>query len=224
LPNIEQAKKWYPIDDPVHGFDHVLRVYRMAERLALAEGADLEIVRAAVLLHDAQPPRESMGEMVKGGEESGEGALRSNHHLTSAAFAGQVLRGEGWADERIAMVQHCIRAHRFRDDSEQPQTLEAMILFDADKLDAIGAIGAARAVAYAARASQPAYVEPSAQFLASGTGQPGEAHSAYHEHLFKLRRLKERLYTSSGRALGEARHRYLVDFFEQLAAESRGER
>jgi uncharacterized protein len=219
LPTIEQAKNWYPADDPVHGFDHVLRVYHMAERLALAEGADLEIVRAAVLLHDAQPTAEVLSE-----ELSGPGELRSNHHLTSAAFAGQVLREEGWADKRIAAVQHCIRAHRFRDDSEQPQTLEAMILFDADKLDAIGAIGAARAVAYAARAGQPAYAEPSEQFLASGTGQPGEAHSAFHEHLFKLRQLKERLYTQSGRALGESRHRYLEDFFEQLAAESRGER
>ena len=219
MPTIEQAKNWYPADDPVHGFDHVLRVYHMAERLALAEGADLEIVRAAVLLHDAQPTAEVLSE-----ELSGPGELRSNHHLTSAAFAGQVLGEEGWADKRIAAVQHCIRAHRFRDDSEQPQTLEAMILFDADKLDAIGAIGAARAVAYAARAGQPAYAEPSEQFLASGTGQPGEAHSAYHEHLFKLRWLKERLYTSSGRALGESRHRYLEDFFEQLAAESRGER
>ena len=219
MPTIEQAKNWYPADDPVHGFDHVLRVYHMAERLALAEGGDLEIVRAAVLLHDAQPTAEVLSE-----ELSGPGELRSNHHLTSAAFAGQVLGGEGWADERIELVQHCIRAHRFRDDSEQPQTLEAMILFDADKLDAIGAIGAARAVAYAARAGQPAYAEPSEQFLASGTGQPGEAHSAFHEHLFKLRRLKERLYTQSGRALGESRHRYLEDFFEQLAAESRGER
>ena len=53
MPTIEQARGWYSADDPVHGFDHVLRVYFMAERLAQAEGADLEIVRAAALLHDA---------------------------------------------------------------------------------------------------------------------------------------------------------------------------
>ena len=218
MPTIEQAKNWYPADDPVHGFDHVLRVYHMAERLALAEGADLEIVRAAVLLHDAQPTAEVLSE-----ELSGPGELRSNHHLTSAAFAGQVLREEGWADKRIAAVQHCIRAHRFRDDSEQPQTLEAMILFDADKLDAIGAIGAARAVAYAARAGQPAYAEPSEQFLASGTGQPGEAHSTYHEHLFKLRKVKDRLFTPAARAIAEQRHNFLEAYFAKLSSEFHGE-
>ena len=54
MPIIEQARNWYPLSDPVHGFDHVLRVLALAENLALSEGADLEIVRAAVLLHDAR--------------------------------------------------------------------------------------------------------------------------------------------------------------------------
>ena len=54
MPTIESARSWYPVNDPVHGFDHVLRVYHLAEQLALAEGADLEIVRAAALLHDAE--------------------------------------------------------------------------------------------------------------------------------------------------------------------------
>ena len=54
MPTIDQAHHWYPDLDPVHGFDHVLRVYRMAERLALVEGADVEIVHAAALLHDAE--------------------------------------------------------------------------------------------------------------------------------------------------------------------------
>ena len=51
---LESARQWYPHTDPVHGFDHIERVYRMAERLALAEGADLEIVHAAALLHDIE--------------------------------------------------------------------------------------------------------------------------------------------------------------------------
>ena len=61
MPTIEQARAWYTDSDPVHDFDHVLRVYRLAERLAEAEGADLTIVRAAALLHDAEGPSLRLG-------------------------------------------------------------------------------------------------------------------------------------------------------------------
>ena len=222
MPTIEEARNWYPNDDPVHGFDHVLRVLAMADRLAREEAADLEIVRAAVLLHDAQPPSEVKSEALPG--DGAGSAQRVNHHLTSAEFAGEVLAAEEWRAERIEAVQHCIRAHRFRDDRELPQTLEAKILFDADKLDAIGAIGAARAIAYAAQAGQPAFARPSAHFLETGQTEPDEPHSAYHEFIYKLRRLNERLYTTGARQTGEDRRRFLEAFFEQLAGEVAGEK
>jgi len=217
MPTIEQARAWYPSADPVHGFDHVLRVYAMAERLAQAEGADLEILHAAALLHDAVPPIDADQSSLE------KDARRLNHHATSAEFAGQVLAAEGWPADRITAVQHAIRAHRFRDRSEQPQTIEAQVLFDADKLDAIGAIGAARAIAYAVQAGQPAYATPSQQFLETGRLEPGEPHSAYHEHVFKLSRLKQQLYTHSARKIAVERHRFLEGFFAQLAAEMSGE-
>jgi uncharacterized protein len=206
MPTFDQARSWYPAADPVHGFDHVLRVYRVAESLAQAEGADLDIVCAAALLHDANPDPE--------------GIERPAHHLQSAEFGGQVLRAEGWDEGRIAAVQHCIRSHRFRDHSEPPQTIEAQVLFDADKLDAIGALGVARAIAYAACAGQPAYAPPSPHFLSTGQTEVGEPHSAYHEYLFKLARIQERLYTAAGRALAGERHAYMVQFFERLAQEA----
>ncbi len=211
MPTLEQARAWYSPTDPVHGFDHVLRVYRTAERLALAENADVDIVRAAALLHDAE------GSATVGGDHG-----RLNHHQASAEFARQVLQAEGWSEERIAAVQHCIRAHRFRDNSEAPQTPEAKILFDADKLDVIGAIGVARTIAFSVVVGQPIYAPPSERFLQSGEKEPGEQHSAYHEYLFKLRKIKEMLYTPSGRALAEERHRVLEEFFERLADEMQG--
>jgi uncharacterized protein len=209
MPTLEQARAWYPRNDPVHGFDHIVRVYRMAERIARAEGADLEIVRAAALLHDAEGPLT--------------GDSRVEHQVASAAFARQVLEAENWEEARIAAVEHCIRAHRFRDGREQPQTLEAQVLFDADKLDAIGAIGAVRAVAYAVLDGQPLFAEPSAQFLATGKREPGEPHTPYHEHLFKLRKLKARMFTSTGRRIAQERHDYLENFFARLRAELRAE-
>ena len=216
MPTIAAARQWYAQDDPVHGFDHVLRVYGMAEHLAQAEGADLEIVRAAALLHDA-------------GDEPGlpqdaSGAQRRNHQHNSAEFAGEVLRGEGWEAERVAAVQHCIRAHRFRDSSEPPRTREAQVLFDADKLDAIGAVGVARAIAHSAAHGLPFYCEPSDNFLKTSEMGPGEVHSAYHEYLFKLVKLKDQLFTSTALGMASERHAFMEAYFQQLAAEVRAEK
>jgi len=210
---LEEARTWYGGADPVHDFDHVLRVYRIAERLAISEGADLEIVRVAALLHDS-----------RGSAPGIAGNFRMEHHITSANFAGSVLTEKGWPEERIAAVQHCILAHRYRGHEEAPQTIEAKVLFDADKLDVLGAIGAARTIAYAAIENQPFYSEPSQQFLQTGEIQPGETHSSYHEFLFKLCHVKDRMFTQSGKALAKSRHTYLVNFYEQLQAEVRGER
>lgn len=218
--SLEDARAWYALSDPVHGFDHIERVYRMAIHLAEAEGADLEIVAAAALLHDAND-----SEPLKN-EQSDQAApdTRETHHHASADFARKILSTEGWLEERIIAVQHSILAHRFRDDRDQPQTLEAKILFDADKLDAIGAIGVARAIGYALQAGQPIYAPVSNSFQKDGIPSPGEAHSSYHEYIFKLRRLKDRLYTRTARLIAERRHRLLVDFYTQLAAEWIGER
>ena len=210
---IEKARTWYEDADPVHDFDHVLRVYRIAERLAKAEGADFEIIKAAALLHDS-----------RGSSPGGSGSQRQEHHIASADFAGVVLAEEGWTKERIQAVQHCIRAHRFRSNGERPLTLEAKIIFDADKLDVLGAIGAARTIAYAALDGQPSYAEPSDTFLNTGKTEPGEAHSSYHEYLFKLQKVRDLIFTESGKKMAEERHNFLVKFYEELRAECRGER
>lgn len=188
-----------------------MRVAALAEQLARASGADVEIVLAAALLHDAQ-----------GAAPDGEPGDRAEHQHASAAFAGQVLAADGWSPDRIEAVQHCIRAHRFR-SAEVPDTLEAKVLFDADKLDVIGAFGIARTIAYACQAGQPIYQPPSTEFLESGRLAPGEAHSAYHEYLFKLRKVKARLHTDAAREIADAREPLLHAFFRQLAAEAGGE-
>jgi len=128
------------------------------------------------------------------------------------------LAAEGWDAERIAAVQHCIRAHRYR-GTEKPETLEAKILFDADKLDVLGAIGVARVIGYATLAGTPWYEPPSHQFLETGKEVEGEAHSAYHEHLFKLRKIPNRMHTVTARTIAEERLRYLDEFFERLIDE-----
>jgi len=209
MPTIAQARAWYSTTDPVHGFDHVMRVYRMTERIGEALGADLEVLRAAALLHDAS------------GAHPNDKAGRAAHEHRSADFAREVLASEGWGQDRIQAVLHCIRTHRYR-GTEQPQTLEARVLFDADKLDVVGAFGVARTIGYAVQAGQPVFAEPSAQFLQHGEEEPGEPHSAYHEYLFKLRRVPERMYTQPARELARERIKLLTAFFEGLRAEAAG--
>ncbi|HEY60048.1 MAG TPA: HD domain-containing protein [Anaerolineae bacterium] len=208
---LEQARAWYPAYDPVHGFDHIERVYHLCEIIGKAEDANMEIVLTAALLHDSQG-------------SSPKSSMRYDHNLHSAEFAGQVLEELGWLPECTQAVQHCIRAHRFRHNSEKPSTLEAKVLFDADKLDVIGAIGIARTIAYAIQAQEPYYTQPSRQFQKTGKTQAGECHSVYHEYLYKLRNVKEKLYTSTGKRLAEGRHEFLKLFFSQLVGEMRGER
>ena len=202
---LEAARSWYPEYDAVHGFDHIERVYRTCEKIGLLEGADMEILLTAALLHDAS------------GSHPGEGS-RKDHHLQSAKFAAEILKKENWGKEKSDAVQHCIRAHRFR-KNESPQSIEAKILFDADKLDVIGAIGVVRALAYAFQVKEPAYAAPSTEFFETGEKNIGEPHSAYHEYIFKLKNIGLTLNTKTAKNIAKYRQEFLNDFFEELADE-----
>ena len=145
--SIEQARGYYPADDPAHDFDHVLRVLATALRLAEAEGADPEIVRAAALLHDVGRAQERAG----GGDHAAESARR----------AREILAGHPAA--RVEAVAEAIASHRFR-TGIVAASLEARVLYDADKLDSIGAIGVARAYAVAGVCGQRLWAEVAPEY------------------------------------------------------------
>jgi len=197
---IEEARQLYGGDDSAHDFDHVRRTLALAERIGRAEGADLETVRTATLLHD----------IAHG---------KPDHHLRGAQQARELLSDQPPAF--IEAVVHAIEAHRFRADP-QPLTLEAQVVYDADKLDAIGAVGVARAFAHSAHLGHPLMValdEVDAESLESGPG-----HSAVHEFVFKLFRLRDHLHTQTARGIARGRHEFMVAFFQQLDGELRDER
>jgi len=209
LITIAEARRYYEAADAVHDFDHVLRVLALAEHIGRAEGADLEVVRAAALLHDV-------------GREKAE-ADGLDHAVHAADRAREILAGQ--PAEKVEAVAHAIAAHRFRTGPE-PATLEAQVLFDADKLDAIGAVGVARAFAYGGARGQrlwaPVETVDVARWLEEGD-DPAE-HTPVHEFIVKLSRIKERLFTPTGRAIAEKRHAYMVGFFKRFDAEVRGQR
>ena len=199
---VEEARRYYAEADAAHNFDHVLRVLALAERIARAEGADLEIVRAAALLHD----------VGRVGEERGDGC----HARIGAARAREILRGH--PQNRVEAVAEAIAAHRFRRGPD-PQSLEARVLYDADKLDAIGAIGVARAYAVAGREGQRLWAD-----LAEDPADGGGGHTPVHEFALKLSRLKDGLFTAAARQIAADRHRFMVAFFQRLAEEVQGKR
>ena len=202
---IEEARQYYADSDAAHDFDHVLRVLALAERIGQAEGAAMEIVRAAALLHD-----------VARAEEERTGAC---HARVGAERARQILAGHPAG--KVEAVAQAIASHRFRSNDVVPQTLEAKVLYDADKLDAIGAIGIARAYALAGRRGQRLWAKTPSGSLAESRSTD---HTPVHEFTFKLSRLKDALFTATARQIAEERHRYLVEFFARLEEEVHGKR
>jgi uncharacterized protein len=197
---VEEARRYYAEGDAAHDFDHILRVLALAERIAQAEGADLEIVCAAALLHD----------VGRAEEERGNGC----HARIGAARAREILRGH--PQDRVEAVAEAIAAHRFR-RGPSPQSLEAQVLYDADKLDAMGAIGIARAYAVAGRDGQRLWAE-----LTELSGEGGDSHTPVHEFVFKLNRLKDSLFTATACQIATDRHHFMVEFFRRLTEEVQG--
>lgn len=209
--SVEQARAYYPADDPAHDFDHVLRVLAMARRLATAEGADLEIVETAALLHDIA--------------RSDERATGCDHAMESARRAGEILAG--WPMERVKAVTHAIAAHRFR-NSLVPGRLEARVLYDADKLDSMGAIGVARAYAVAGMCGQRLWAAVDEGWVERKTVQEhhhdlNAEHTPVHEFAFKLNRLAESLFTPTARGIAAGRHQFMVAYFSRLEQEVKGD-
>lgn len=200
----EEARQYYTDSDAAHDFDHVLRVLALAERIGQADGAAMEIVRTATLLHD-----------VARAEEERTGAC---HARVGAERARQILAGH--PADKVEAVAQAIASHRFRDEVV-PQTLEARVLYDADKLDAIGAIGIARAYALAGKRGQRLWAGTPADSLAESQSTD---HTPVHEFIFKLSQLKEALFTDTARQIAKERHRYMVEFFTRLEEEVQGNR
>ena len=123
----KQAKKLFKGAEGSHDWEHTERVAKLAEHIGKKEKADMEIVKLAALLHDIGL---TQGRTV--------GLRRKNHAKRGAKMARALLRQFELETERIEKIAHCIRCHRFREDGT-PQTVEAKVLHDADKLDSIGA-------------------------------------------------------------------------------------
>ncbi|HZY43532.1 MAG TPA: HD domain-containing protein, partial [Anaerolineae bacterium] len=160
---IDFARTLYPADaDSAHDFDHILRVLHMAEKIAQTEGADIDVVRVAALLHDIGLDQGRAGHEISAANRARE--ILKNLAKGSATLEDSTQQpSQGYSDEFIEAVAHAIESHRFR-SGPAPDTLEAKVLFDADKLDSIGAIGIARAFAFGGWRGQKLWADVPADY------------------------------------------------------------
>ena len=191
-----------------HDWGHTLRVFRLCEMMGPAENADMDVLGAAAYLHD-------IGRAL---QDAANGAIC--HAEKGAQMAEPMVKALPFSKKQKQNIIHCIRSHRFR-NQHKPATTEAKVLFDADKLDAIGAVGVARAFLFAgevgARLHNPDLDAESARpYSVDDTG--------YREFKVKLCKIKDRMLTAQGRKRARERHVFMNDFFNRFLAEYEGKR
>ncbi len=189
-------------DDGSHDLAHILRVFKNAMRIQASEGGNGRILAAAVLLHDCVAVEKSS-------------PLRAQASALAADKASGVLAGLGWSKDDIAAVAHAILTHSFSADIE-PETLEAKILQDADRLDAIGMVGAGRCFYIGGRMASSLYdpLDP------AGNDRPLDDRRYVIDHFqTKLFKLADGFKTAAGRALAAERDKRLRDFLDAFMDE-----
>jgi len=188
-----------------HDKSHVERVYNLALRIAKEEGADLDVVKAAVLLHDIARAMEDEGTIA-------------DHATESAKMAKRILEEVNFPREKTADVIHCIEAHRFKKGVEA-ESLEAKILQDADRLDIIGAIGIARVFMRGGWSNQPMHdpeVPPKEKY-------DGRSQTPINHIYEKILKVKDTVNTKTARRITEERHRFVEQFIDRFLKEWKGE-
>lgn len=188
-----------------HDFDHTLRVLRNAERLAKElPAADLRIVRLAALLHDFARPEEMA---AKG---------KLCHAVLGAELVRPLLAEAGFEPETVDRVSQAVLTHRYR-ANRIPATLEAQIVYDADKLDSLGAVGIGRAFLFAGR--EHARLHNTCE-EALGSAEYSREDTAYREYLVKLSKLPGCMLTAPGRRIAGERAGFMHEFFDRLNSET----
>jgi uncharacterized protein len=187
---------------PAHDFSHVTRVTETARRIASAEGADVAIVVPAALLHELFNYPKNHPQSHLSGE-------------VCAEHAARVLRCENYPDHLIAAICDCIVTHAFS-RGIIPATIEGKVLQDADRLDAIGAIGIARCFATLGEMRSPLY-HPEDPFCRSR--QPDDKAWGLDHFYRKLLRIPDGLHTPTAQVIAADRLRLMKQFLSQLERE-----
>lgn len=189
-------------NDPAHDFEHVMRVYNNAQKIAKKEKANQKLVLSAALLHD----------IISYPKSSKRSKLSS---IESAKKSKSILKKYDFTIEEINIVSDAIAEHSFA-QNKIPQTIEGKILQDADRLDALGAIGIARVFATSGSLNRPFY---NLDDPFCNARNPNDNLWAVDHFFNKLFKLEFMMNTKSGKIEAKKRTKILKLFLKQLKAE-----
>jgi len=206
----DKAREYFVGGDSSHDWTHIERVYNSAIKIGKEEKANLDVLKIAVYLHDVGRKEE----------------IKSNgkicHAERGVEIAEGILSQYDLDREAVENIKHCILTHRNRND-HQPKTIEAKVLFDADKLDSIGAVGIARDFLFAGIYNAPLYTGREKKIVK-------EAHkyaytnddTALLEYYYKLSKIKGKIMTKTAKRFAKERHEYMEAFFKRFDKEIKG--
>lgn len=189
-------------NDSAHDFDHIMRVYKNAQKICKKEKANEKLVLSAALLHDliSYPKSDKRSKMSS---------------IESAKKSKNILKKYGFSNEEIAIISNAIRDHSFS-QNKVPSSIEGKILQDADRLDALGAIGLARVFATGGSLKRPFY-NPNDPFCKQRT--PDDSIWTIDHFFKKLLKLESLMNTKSGKIEAKKRTIVLKNFLKQLKHE-----
>ena len=192
------------MEDSAHDSAHVYRVLYLALEIAAGtEEVDRDVLIGACLLHDIGRKEQFENPQVC-------------HALAGGEKAYAFLTEQGFPEAYASHVRDCILTHRYRRNAP-PRSLEAKILFDADKLDVCGAIGIARTLLYKGQVSEALYSLKPDGAVSDGTGDT--VPSFLQEYKYKLEEIYDRFYTKKGNEMAAERREAAVSFYRNILAE-----
>jgi uncharacterized protein len=189
--------------DPAHDFHHIMRVYKNAEIIGWYEGTNMEILLPAVLLHD-------LVIYPKGGVKS------SKSSDESATLAENILQKYRYPQDQIDQICYCIRMHSYS-KRLVPASLEGKILQDADRLDALGAIGIARMFSVGGSENRAFYRDDDP--FCRSTRELDDSQWTLDHFQTKLLRLKDLMHTKTAKKIAEQRTKFMLLFLKQMQKE-----
>jgi uncharacterized protein len=189
--------------DPAHDFHHIMRVYKNAKLIGRREGTNMEILLLAVLLHDLVVYPKGSTKSSKSSDES-------------ADLAENILQSYSYPQDKINQICYCIWVHNYS-KRLVPASLEGRILQDADRLDALGAIGIARTFSIGGSEGRKFY-NTDDPFCRSNRDLDDKQWTLDHFHI-KLLKLEGFMHTKTARKIAQERTRFMMLFMRQLQKE-----